>query len=159
MLLAPVPRPRARSDTARATESGANDSARYSGLSTEAFGSSIPLKDVNSLRIGFQNISGFSTRNNTLKDDILLSGLKLWEFDVFGMAETNIDWRLASETEKLHFRTREWFETLHLSHSFNCTDLPIKKHQHGGTALFSINKSAHRVCEKGIDPTLLGRWC
>jgi hypothetical protein len=77
----------------------------------------------------------------------------------FGMAETNIDWRLASEHEKLHFRTRDWWESSHISYSFNCTNVPIKKHQHGGTALFSINKSAHRVCGKGVDPSLLGWWC
>jgi hypothetical protein len=49
----------------------------------EGFGSSVSLKAANSFRNGFQNIGEFSTRNNTLKDDILHSGLKLWEFDIF----------------------------------------------------------------------------
>jgi len=75
------------------------------------------------------------------------------------MVETNIDWRLASEHEKLYFRTREWWESSHISYSYNCTDIPIKKHQHGGTALFSTNQSAHQVHCKGVDPSMLGRWC
>jgi hypothetical protein len=78
---------------------------------------------------------------------------------IFRMAETNVDWRLASEYEKLHFRTREWWESSHISYSYNCSDIPIKKHQHGGTAIFSTDKSAHRVSGKGVDPSMLGHWC
>lgn len=31
--------------------------------------------------------------------------------------------------------------------------------QYGGTTFFSCTKAAHRVVSKGIDPSLLGRWC
>jgi len=41
----------------------------------DRFGSQISIKPINTLRIGFQNIGGFSTKQNTLKNDVLLSGL------------------------------------------------------------------------------------
>jgi hypothetical protein len=143
VLLAPVPNPRAPSSAAsRATALEDTVYARVADSpDVDRFGSQISVKTISTLRIGFQKIGGFSTKKNTLKDDVLL--LKLFDFDIFGMAEMNIDWHLASGHEKLHFRTREWWESSHISYSYNCTDIPIKKHQHGGTALFSTNQSAH----------------
>jgi hypothetical protein len=93
-LPAIVPNPRAYSNVvSRAATLRVSDSAREENFDLqEGFGSSIPLKAANTLRIGFQNIGGFSTKNNSLKDDIINSGLKLWEFDIFGIAETNINW-------------------------------------------------------------------
>ncbi len=35
---------------------------------------------------------------------------------------------------------------------------PTVTQQLGGTALFSIDKASHRVVEKGIDESKLGRW-
>jgi len=161
VLLALVPNlPPAPGGSSRATPLGNFEIARAVDPDVlEGYGSQIAPKLPNILRIGFQNIGGFSTKQNTLTDDIIRTGLKQWEFNIFGMAETNVDWRLASEYEKLHFRTREWWESSHISYSYNCSDIPIKKHQHGGTAIFSIDKSAHRVSGKGVDPSMLGRWC
>jgi hypothetical protein len=122
------------------------------------FGQDIPKKASNTLRIGFQTIGGFSTCSNTLKDEIIRNGVSTWEFDIMGFAETNVDWRLVSEEDKLAHRTKEWWETLHLSYSSNTTNTPIKSKQYGGVALFSINKAAHKVVGEGSDPSNLGRW-
>jgi hypothetical protein len=158
--LALVPNPQVIPKEPRALNFGNEILSREAELDVlEGYGSQITTKPANTLRIGFQNIGSFSTKNNSLKDDIIRSGLKHWEFDIFGMVETNIDWRLAAEHEKLHFRTREWWESSHISYSYNCSDVPIMKHQHGGSALFSMDKSAHRVSGKGVDPSMLGRWC
>jgi hypothetical protein len=46
------------------------------------WGDPIPKKPPNTLRIGFQNIGGFSFSSNSLKDDTLCHGITLWEFDV-----------------------------------------------------------------------------
>jgi hypothetical protein len=40
---------------------------------------------------------------------------------------------------------------IHLSHAYNITQPPIQRQQWGGTALFSLNKVAHRVIVKGLD--------
>ncbi len=74
------------------------------------------------------------------------------------MAETNVDWRLVGEEDRLHFRTKEWWESSHLCLSYNCSGAPITPHQYGGTALFSLDKASHRVIDKGADTTKLGRW-
>jgi exonuclease III len=122
------------------------------------FGDHITPKPNNTLRIGFQNIGGFPLDKNKHKETIIRCGITHWEFDIFGLAETNTDWRLMDENSKLYFRTKEWWEYLHISFGYNCTSKPITARQFGGTALFSINKSSHRVAAKGHDPTQLGRW-
>ena len=74
------------------------------------------------------------------------------------MAETNVDWRIVKEEDKLYFRTKEWWESLHLSWTHNSTQKPITARQFGGTAVFSIGPAAHRVADKGADTSNLGRW-
>jgi hypothetical protein len=110
------------------------------------------------LRIGFQNIGGFSVLSNSSKDDILRYGVNLWEFDIFGMVELNVDWRLVPEHDRLYFHTKSWWETVHISASHNITSPPGLRKQFGGTALFSLGDLAHRVIGKGSNPALLGRW-
>jgi hypothetical protein len=74
------------------------------------------------------------------------------------MVETNVDWRSFPEEDKLQFCTKEWCESLHLSISSNTTSNPITPHHYGGTAVWSIDKSVHRVISKGKDTSMLGRW-
>jgi hypothetical protein len=124
----------------------------------EIFGDPIYKKPNHVLRIGYQNIEGLSFSANSVKDDVIRTGLNTWEFDIFGMSETNIDWRLIPDQHKLYFRTKTWWETSHLSHAFNVTFPPITRKQFGGTALFSIGTVTHRIAGKGVDTSLLGRW-
>jgi hypothetical protein len=60
---------------------------------------------------------------------------------------------------RLYNRTRQWWESLHLSFAHNTTFPPSRVCQYGGTALFSIDKTAHRAFQRGSDKTKLGRWC
>ncbi len=78
---------------------------------------------------------------------------------MFGVAETNVDWRLLGEQDRLYMRTKEWWETSHLNFTHNRVSPPLDKCQWGGSALFSLNQAAHRVVDKGWDPTNMGRWC
>ena len=121
----------------------------WSGENKDYFGDFIVKKDSNTLRIGFQNIGGFSIKKGKLKDDTIRMGITQWDFDIFGCAETNIDWRKVPEESKLYFRTKEWWDSLHLSWSHNVTMKPVSARQFGGAAIFSIGKAAHRVVEKG----------
>jgi len=122
------------------------------------FGDEIENKRNNILRIGFQNIGGFPSSKRKIKEDNIRMGLSKWEFDIFGCAETNLDWRLMTEDEKFPFRTKEWWDCQHISWSHNTTGSPSSSHQFGGTTIFSINQTAHRVLEKGWDTVALGRW-
>jgi hypothetical protein len=124
----------------------------------DIFGDFITRKEENILRIGFQNIGGFPIDRGKHKEGIIRKGITRWEFDVFGLAETNVDWRIVREEDKLYFRTKEWWESLHLSWTHNSTQKPITARQFGGTAIFSMGPAAHRVVDKGADPSNLGRW-
>jgi hypothetical protein len=125
----------------------------------DCFGDYIRKKDSNMLCIGFQNVGGFTLNTNKLKDDIIRHGIKKWEFDIFGFAETNINWRLLKEHDKLYHQTKAWYKSLHISYANNCTAQPLTAHQWGGTAIFSLNQAAHRVSDKGKENSNLGRWC
>ncbi len=111
------------------------------------------------LQIGFMNISGLRANLSSKKEDDLRRGVSALEFDIFGLAETNTDWRSVEEDSRLHAKTRGWWETTHINFAHNRSSPTSGKHQWGGTALFSINEAAHRVLDKGIDDSNLGRWC
>jgi hypothetical protein len=125
---------------------------------TKHFGDIINLKQKNILHIGFQNIGGFPTQRTDIKGEYIRTGLSQWNFDIFGIVETNVDWRKLMEENNFWSRTREWWENLHISHSHNTTFPPLAKRQFGGTAIFTINHIAHRVVEKRYDNTQLCRW-
>jgi hypothetical protein len=127
--------------------------------SSDLFGDNITKKKENKLRIGYQNIGGLSFNSESVKDDIIRQGINTFEFDIFGMSETNIEWRLIPEHHKLYFRTKYWWESSHVSHASNVTLAPVTRKQFGGVALFRVGPSKHRVAGKGIDKSLLGRWC
>jgi hypothetical protein len=105
------------------------------------------------------NISGLWVNKNNNKDDNLRQGISALEFEIFGLAETNTDWRVVEKDSRLYANTRGWWETTHISFAHNCTNPPRGKHQWGGMALLSINKAAHQVSDKGIDESSLGCWC
>jgi hypothetical protein len=115
----------------------------------------IYVKNSNTLRLGFQNVS---TQGGKLKEDNIRIGLQKFDFDIFGMAEMNVDWRMLKEHEKLPTRTKEWWEHQHVSWTHNRTFAPRQARQYGGIALFSVNKAAHRVIDNGMDSSNLGRW-
>jgi hypothetical protein len=83
------------------------------------------------LRLGFQNIGGFPRERNKIKEENIRIGISTYSFDIFGIVETNTDWRLVPKDLKLHNRLK----------------------------LLSMNKAAHRVIDKGLDASGLGRWC
>jgi len=76
--------------------------------------------------VGFQNIGGFPKSRTKFKEEIIRQGLCKWDFDVFGMAETNLEWRLCQEENKIPFRTKEWWDHQHVSWSNNTTNPPLK---------------------------------
>jgi hypothetical protein len=129
-----------------------------SSIFGDIFGDTICKKETNTLRIAFQNIGGFPIDKGKCKEETIRQGITKWEFDIFGCAETNIDWRKVPEKNKLFFRTKEWWESLHISSAHNCAMKPMMTRQFGGTAIFSIGKASHRVVEEGCNNTKLGRW-
>ena len=85
------------------------------------FGDVINCKSQQTLRIGFQNVGGLPAQRVKIKEDIIRLGLNKYEFDIFGMAEINLDWRTLKEEEKLPLRTQEWWDAQHVSWTHNRT--------------------------------------
>jgi hypothetical protein len=74
--------------------------------SGDRFGDNIKLKKTDTIRIGFQNIGGFPMNKSKDKEGIIRQGLTKWDFDMFGCAETNVDWHRVLEEGKLIFELK-----------------------------------------------------
>lgn len=70
---------------------------------TDRFRDNIQKKNNNTLQICFQNIGGLPSQAGMLKDEILKKSISMFDFDVFGLAETNVDWRVPQEEHQLFF--------------------------------------------------------
>jgi hypothetical protein len=89
------------------------------------------------------------------------------EFDIFGLAETNVNWSRLNASAQFHERTLHTWAKTHASLAYNRT-VPSRSpsslrslsafHQYGGVALLSTTQAAHQVSKSGRDPTGLGRW-
>ena len=101
----------------------------------------------------FSGLALRTSQQRFIKDDILCKGHNPWDFNIYGMTKTNVEWHLASSHKKLHFCACKWWDSSRISYSYNCSDTPIDRTQDGGTALFSINKATHRVSAKVSDLT------
>ena len=80
------------------------------------------------------------------------------QFDVTGLTETNVHWRSIPVEQRLHERTRGWWENLHISYAYFDKYPYASADQVGGSAMFSINSACHRVIKQGKDLTGMGRW-
>jgi hypothetical protein len=122
-LLAMVPNSRSVSSVFLATEDKREDQNRV----CELYGDNLIKKQKNNLRIGFLNIGGLPFQQDSFKDQELRQGLTALDFDIFGIAEMNIDWRTIPEQDRLYSRTREWWESSHLSISSNTATPPVDR--------------------------------
>jgi len=124
----------------------------------ENYGDHLKLKAENVLRIRFQNIGGLPISAGKVKDDFMRAGITKFDFDVFGLAEVNVNWRQVAEQDRLHSRSKHWWETNHLALGYNTTTLNRSCKQYGGVAMWTIGKVTHRISHKGQDTSGLGRW-
>ena len=124
----------------------------------DSFGDIILKKEKNTLRIGFQNIGGVPIQQGKHKDDIIKNGITKLDFDIFGIAEVNVNWTHVSEEHRLVNRSRHWWASSHFASTHNKNSTTRATAQYGGVAMWSIDKAAHRVTNKGQDPSGLGRW-
>jgi len=94
-----------------------------------------------------------------VKNSQLILFVNSSEVDILALSETNVGWHRLPIHQRLHERTRGWWEALHLSLGYYSSDpLARSAFQPGGTAVLSINQAAHRVHSSGSDLSGLGRW-
>jgi hypothetical protein len=124
------------------------------------WGDNRPVQREEYLRIGFWNCGGLPQKNNDPKNSMIRQWVTMYSFDVVGLSECNVYWPHLPIHQRLPERTLGWFETLHLSLAYlqEWHDIHTA-YQVGGVLLWSLNRMAHRVMEKGSDIRGLGRWC
>jgi hypothetical protein len=113
-------------------------------------------KKSNILRIGFNNINGFSNNNNNDYNNNLRSFISQYEFDLFGMSEININWNRSPIQVK--DCTRGWFSRLQISYGHFSEFPGTSAFQVGGVMQFAINDLTARIQTTGNDRSGLGRW-
>lgn len=82
---------------------------------------------------------------------------KLYNFDVLGFAETNINWAGVDQHERPIQYTKGWWENSFILASHN-TNQPTARYQPGGVITTTYNGMTSRIFEKGEDSTNLARW-
>jgi exonuclease III len=113
-------------------------------------------KEDGVVRIGFNNINGLSTRTNDSKNCEVHGFIKDGEFDVFGMAETNIHWSNGkTQAKDLMYG---WFARTHISYSYYKGYPGNTTYQVGGVLQLGIGEISCRIKQSGGDETGQGRW-
>ncbi len=83
----------------------APDPSQGTSNSMEAYGDQITPKEKHTVRLGFQNIGGVSTKAGSAKDDYIQHNITKYKFDVIGLAEINVNWSYVKENDRLINRT------------------------------------------------------
>jgi len=115
------------------------------------------LKADNIFRIGFCNIGGFPAApppNDKAQE--LKTFMALYDLDVFGGSEANLNWSKLPE----NIRLSEWFKDVPSCRTFtahNSTE-NITRHQFGGTFWIGIGQATQYITSSSKDPSGLGRW-
>ena len=122
----------------------------------EPWGDKLPTKPPSTLRVCFQNIGGFPPYLSHTKNRQIINVINSLHIDVFAASEMNQCWHNVPVQDRLHERTRGWWEQLHLSFSYLRSFPSSSTFQPGGVCLFSLNQVGHRVHSSGADPAKLG---
>ena len=112
----------------------------------------------NTFRIGLLNTGGIPVDATNLKTTILRQYITKVRPDAIALTETNVHWKNVAVQGRLPEGTLGWWESLNLNTAYYEEYNAGSSFQPGEVSLWSINKAAHRVMEKGVDPRGLGRW-
>lgn len=124
----------------------------------EGWGNVRAKEAILALRIGLLNHGGFPPEAAHGKNHDIREFVSKHGFDVVGLTENNLNWQKVPVQNRLHERTRGWFEALHLTTAYYQAFNGISEFLPGGVSLWSMKQAAHRVMESGRDATGLGRW-
>ncbi len=113
----------------------------------------------NSTRIAFRNINSLPPSLPDPRHDQLLQDLRTGQFDIIGIAETNLRWHRVPNQDKPRQRFKSAFEHTHVAYSYNLQDYDyLDKRQSGGTMIISKGVACNRIISWGSDERKLGRW-
>jgi hypothetical protein len=115
-----------------------------------------------------ENFGGFPELSSHSKNDAYRSFITYFDFDIFWVSETDLNWGALSTESQFQERIRNTWEKTHSSLAYNCTAPSSRSRQktkgqsqfiqYSDVALLTTTQAAHRVSGSGRDPTGLGRW-
>jgi len=113
------------------------------------------------ISVQFNTFPSNNTEEDRAKRLLLESLLRTTDADIMVSQEDNTSWDLVPSERRPKDRCRQWFESLNVHSAFNThhKNTERKAHLQGGVSVWSINDASHRVLERGVDTTGLGRWC
>jgi len=123
-----------------------------------SYGSTHTIKPKDCIRLWFTNPCGLGVDPFSHKSDDSLHFLRhKSKCDIFGLAETNLHWKMLHNSATLYSRLRQKWKyfkqiTSHNSHA------NLGKTQRGGTCMATVGQAAYRHHSQGTDQTGLGRW-
>ena len=123
----------------------------------EAQGNIINTKTEKTFRIGFININGLTHTARNPKNAQIKNLLETYEFDHFGMAETNCNWAHMETEDKWYERARKLWKKSKSKVVNNNKDISKEIKQPGGVVHITIGDAISGVIDSGGD-TALGRW-
>ena len=122
------------------------------------YGATHTLKSKDTIRLWFTNPCGLGVDPFSFKSDDSLHFLRhKSKCDIFGLAETNLHWKMLHNTATLYSRLRQkwkYFKSV-TSHNMHAK---LGKTQRGGTCMATVGQAAYRHYSHGEDPSGLGRW-
>ena len=115
-------------------------------------------KSDSTFRVGFRNINSLPMQATDIKNDIIIRDIRQYNFDVFGMAETNVAWQHVPQRDRVYDRFKGKLEFSKFVSSNNKDPEFIDKQQSGGTLTMCHGHACARVMDCGRDNSILGRW-
>jgi hypothetical protein len=125
----------------------------------EAFGDTMTKKGPGILRFISQNWNGIPESSYNDKSSQIVNQICSRDADGWMGQETGLCWYKVEEKNQWRERTRQKGIRLNSNFQFNTTELErTEAIQAGGVAVIITNDLTPRCCERGGDPTGLGRW-
>jgi hypothetical protein len=82
----------------------------WPGGGDQHFGNLMGKKADDVCRLAFLNVDTFPYLASNPKIGTARATFKKWQIDVWGWVEINVNWLLAKQSDKLEYRSKEWFE-------------------------------------------------
>jgi exonuclease III len=123
------------------------------------WGDTESTKIENTIRIAFRNINYLPKFKQQSKNESLMHDIYNFKIDIMGICEPNLAWKNLPEQDQPKERFRGYFNKLKIVHNNKITDPTYcETSQIGGTMLFTVDDTVHRISQSGTDNSKLGRW-
>jgi hypothetical protein len=97
------------------------NSMQATAMKNDSLGLTPGMKLDDTLHIGFQNVGGLPELSSHHKNDSFRSLILEYECNIFGIAETNLNWSALPAESQFYERTRNTWNKAHSSIPYNWT--------------------------------------